>query len=80
MEQELFLPTLSSMEYGNLWTGSRKNARWRILPADGAMTAEVWPGPLCYECSTVTHTAQFPISEEGIEQLRRWLFDRSEEL
>ena len=80
MEQELFLPTLSSMEYGNLWTGSRKNARWRILPADGAMAAEVWPGPLCYECSTVTHTAQFPISEEGIEQLRRWLLDRSEEL
>ena len=80
MEQELFLPTLSSMEYGNLWTGSRKNARWKILPEDGQMNVEVWPGPLCYECSTVTHTAQFPISEEGIEQLRQWLFDRSEEL
>ena len=80
MEQELFLPTLSSMEYGNPWTGSRKNARWRILPADGQMATEVWPGPLCYECSTVTHTASFPISEEGIEQLRAWLFERSEEL
>lgn len=80
MEHELFLPTLSSMEYGNLWTGSRKNARWKIVPKDGQMEAEVWPGPLCYELSTVTHTAQFPISEEGIEQLRQWLFDRSEEL
>ena len=80
MEQELFLPTLSSMEYGNPWTGSRKNARWRIIPADGQMSAEVWPGPLCYECSTVAHTASFPISEDGIEQLRAWLFDRSEEL
>lgn len=79
MEHEIFLPTLSSMEYGNLWTGSRKNARWRIVPAEGVMAVEVWPGPLCYECSTVTHTAQFPISEEGIEQLRAWLFERSEE-
>ena len=80
MGYEMFLPTLSSMEYGNVWTGSRKNARWRIVPADGVMTAEAWPGPLCYECSTVTHTAQFPITEEGIEQLRGWLLDRSEEL
>lgn len=79
MEQEIFLPTLSSMEYGNVWTGSRKNARWRIVPADGEMVAEVWPGPLCYECSTVTQTASFPISEEGIEQLRTWLFECSEE-
>lgn len=79
MEQEIFLPTLSSMEYGNVWTGSRKNARWRIVPADGVMAVEAWPGPLCYECSTVTHNAEFPISEEGIEQLRGWLFERSEE-
>lgn len=79
MEHEIFLPTLSSMEYGNVWTGSRKNARWRIVPKDGVMTAEVWPGPLCYECGTVDHTAQFPVSEEGIEQLRGWLFERSEE-
>lgn len=80
MEQEIFLPTLSSMEYGNVWTGSRKNARWRIVPADGQMAVQVWPGPLCYECSTVTHTASFPIREDGIEQLRAWLFERSEEL
>lgn len=79
MEHEIFLPTLSSMEYGNVWTGSRKNARWRIEPKEGVMTAEVWPGPLCYECSTVTHMAEFPISEEGIEQLRSWLLKRSEE-
>ena len=79
MEQEIFLPTLSSMEYGNVWTGSRKNARWRIEPKDGIMAVEVWPGPMCRECSEVTHTAQFPVSEEGLEQLRGWLVDRSEE-
>ena len=80
MEHELFLPTLSSMEYGNIWTGSRNNTRFRIEPKDGVMTVQVWSGPLCYECSQVSHTAQYPISEEGIEQLRTWLMDRSEEL
>ncbi len=80
MEQEIFLPTLSSMEHGNLWTGSRKNARWRIVPADGVMNVEVWPGPLCYECSQVADTAQFPVSEEGINQLRSWLMLQSERL
>ena len=79
MQENIFLPTLSSMEYGNVWTGSRKNARWRIVPAEGVMAAEVWPGPLCYENSTVTHTAQFPVSEQGLQQLREWLFARSEE-
>ena len=80
MEHEIFLPVLSSMEYGNVWTGSRKNARFRIEPKDGVMLVEVWPGPLCYECSQVSHTAQYPISEEGIEQLRMWLMKRSEEV
>lgn len=78
MEHEIFLPTLSSMEYGNLWTGSRNHARWRILPADGVMNTELWYGPLCYELSQVAHTCQFPISQEGIEQLRDWLQEHSE--
>jgi hypothetical protein len=79
MEHEIFLPTLCSMEYGNVWTGSRKNSWWKIVPAEGIMKTELWRGPLCYECSQVEQTAEFPISEEGIEQLRQWLFDRSEE-
>ena len=68
MEHEIFLPTLSSMEYGNLWTGSRKNARWRIVPAEGVMAVEVWPGPLCYERSTVTHTIR-----RAEDRIRRYL-------
>ena len=80
MENTIFLPNVTSMQYGNVWTGSRKNARWRIVPAEGEMAAEVWPGPLCYELSEVAKTARFPISPEGIEQLRDWLFSCSEEL
>ena len=78
MEHEIFMSTLSSMEYGNVWTGSRKNTRWKIVPADGVMAVELWRGPLCYECSQVERTAEYPISEEGIAQLRDWLMEQSE--
>ena len=78
MEQELFLPTLSSMQYGNVWTGSLGSTRWRIVPAEGEMTAELWYGPLCYELSEIAHTARFPIGEEGIEQLRAWLLEHTQ--
>lgn len=79
MEPEIFLPTLSSMEYGNVWTGSRGDMRFKVVPApkDAVMSVEVWSGPLCYECSQVTQTARFPLSQEGIEQLRSWLEQQS---
>ena len=76
MEAELFLPTLSSMEYGNVWTGSRGARRFRIVPQDGTMTAQVWTGPLCYELSQVEAQAAFPISQEGLDQLRGWLLEQ----
>jgi len=78
MEQEIFLPTLSSMEYGNVWTGSRGNMRFKVVPDPkaGGMDVEVWSGPLCYECSQVTDTARFPLSQEGIDQMRSWLAGR----
>ena len=77
MEQEIFLPTLSSMEYGNPWTGSRGNTRWRIVPADGTMHTEVWYGPMCLECSEVAAQADFPVTPEGLEALRDIIRDES---
>ena len=78
MEHTIVLPTLSSMEFGNVWTGSRGNVRWRIQPADGVMHAEVWRGPMCRECSTVEAQQDFPLSAEGLETLRAWLARQAE--
>lgn len=78
MEYKIVLPTLSSLEFGNVWTGSRGNVRWRILPASGVMHAEVWRGPMCRECSTVETEQDFPLTEEGLEELRAWLAEQSE--
>ena len=37
--------------------------------------AEAWTGPICYEQCTPERTAAFPVTEEGLAQLRTWLED-----
>ena len=73
MDETLFLPTLSFLEYGHVWTGSLGPRRFRIVPGEGSMRAEFWTGELCYELSQVQAQADFPVSGEGLEQLRAWL-------
>ena len=80
MEQKIFLPTLSHWEYGNEWSGERGRARFLILPADGQMNVEMWLGPMCRDFAQVEYTAQFPISEEGIAEMGRWLAEQGDRL
>ena len=70
MEQELFLPTLMHWQYGNNWCGSLKRASFWITPKDEQLTAQLWTGPAIRENAEILYTAQFPISDEGLEQLR----------
>ena len=72
MASELYLPTLSHWEHGNPWTGSwGPKARFYIVPQEGQMNVQMWEGPLCRTLAQLEE--QFPISEEGIEQVRTWL-------
>ena len=71
MEQELFLPTLMHWQYGNNWCGSLKRASFWITPKDEQLTAQLWTGPAIRENAEILYTAQFPISDEGLEQLRQ---------
>lgn len=79
MSDPIFLPTLSHWVHRNPWTGSLGPARFRVLPRkdEDLMDAEVWRGPLNHDLSQILDTAPFPISEEGLEQLHRWLLDQS---
>lgn len=77
MEEHIFLPTLSHWEFGNGWSGSWGNACFQVRPEEGALCAELWTGPLCRAMSTVEEAARFPVNEDGIEQLRRWLEEQS---
>ena len=37
------------------------------------MNVQMWEGPLCRTLAQLEEPVQFPISEEGIEQVRTWL-------
>ena len=78
MDEELFLPVLSHFENGNFWTASGGRMRYRVDPVLGedqppALTAQVWEGPWNLLDSRVEETRPFPLSEEGLAELRRWL-------
>jgi len=85
--ESVFLPTLHSFRMGNVFTGSSGNLRFRaapvsseLLPADpdskvNAIHAEYWHGLFCYEKSQIEESADFPLTVEGLEQMRQWLTD-----
>lgn len=71
--EELFLPVLSHFQNGNAWTASAGRMRYKLVPGEETIAAEVWEGPFCYELSTVEEQRDFPLSEEGLTALRGWI-------
>ena len=75
---DITLPTLLFWENGNTWYGSLGPIRFYITPVKGeeeppALSVRVWRGPMAMEFSEITDTASFPLSEDGLGQLARWL-------
>ncbi len=75
---DLYLPTLSHWTHRNPWTGSVSLARYQVLPRkeEDVLDATMWQGPLRLELSQPETTAQFPMSDQGIEALRQWLMSQ----
>ena len=85
MDQELFLPVLSHFENGNFWTASGGRMRYRVDPVKeedvwAALEAQIWEGPWNLADSTVEETVRFPLSEEGLGQLRAWVLSWQEQI
>lgn len=84
----IFIPTLSHWQLGNSWSGSLGRASYYITPRSREegeekvpeLFAEVWTGPTCYELSTAERTETFPVTEEGLEEMRAWLEGQLAEL
>ena len=82
---ELFLPTLHTFAMKNLFTGSYGQLRFRIKPdvvmatpkevdfSQSTIFVEYWHGLYCYEKSEMEGSETFPMSEEGREEMIRWL-------
>lgn len=78
--EECFLPVLSHFKNGNFWTASMGRMRYRVVPEEENLTAEVWEGPWGYELSTVEEKRWFPLDGEGLEQLRAWALAWGEQI
>lgn len=70
-----FFPVLAHFVHGNIWTGSDSSLRYRLVPdpKEGQMTVQIWPGPMAYQEETVTETVVYPLTEEGMAQMKGWL-------
>lgn len=81
----IFLPTLHTFAMDNVFTGSLGLLRFRAKPNVVMATAkevdfeksdiyvEYWHGLYCYELSEMEGSRSFPMSEEGLEDMARWL-------
>ena len=82
---DIFIPTLHTFAMKNTFTGSCGELRFKIEPKVematpkevdfecSSMLAEYWHGLFCYEKSTVEAQHTFPMTEEGREEMIRWL-------
>ena len=87
IDEAFHIPTLHTFTMNNGFTGSYGRLRFKITPhvemrtpkevdfEASSIRAEYWHGPLCYEKSESQDEKTFPMSEEGREDLRAWLWE-----
>lgn len=76
-----YLPNLYTFQNGNAFIGSFQGLRFRVKPGKTGegeeereiLSALVWHGEYCLERSEVQGEAEFPLTEEGREELLDWL-------
>lgn len=85
---DLFLPTLHTFENKNIFTGSHGLLRFKITPQvvmltdkevnneESTMLVEFWHGIFCYEKSEIEGSREFIMTEEGREEMYRWLIEQ----
>ena len=85
----MFLPVLSHFQNENIWIASDGKLRYQVSPAtvekedgtkDALIIGEVWEGPWSREFSVIEEVEEFPMTEDGIEDLRAWLILESMEI
>ena len=84
---ELFLPTLHSFVNNNVFTGSSGPLRFKATPVltylpnkevdmeASSIKTEYWHGLICYEKSEMEGEREFPLSADGLTQMRKWLLE-----
>lgn len=88
--EHIFLPTLHYFENNNRFSGSFGLLRFMLTPSVQMKTpkevdleastihGQLWHGLYCLEKSQVEAEETFPMSHEGLEEMRRWLEEHLE--
>lgn len=78
--------SLNYYNYKNAFTGSYDGMNYRIIKSgekpEEVLKVWVWKGPYCFTKTSEEEktVAEFPFSEDGIEQVIAWLNAQSENL
>ena len=82
---DIYIPTLHTFAMKNPFTGSCGMLRFKIDPnvqmlppkevdfPNSSITAEYWHGQFCYEKSEMEGKTDFPMTDEGRENMKAWL-------
>ncbi|MBR3629353.1 MAG: hypothetical protein IKN55_02640 [Oscillospiraceae bacterium] len=70
---EFDIPRIYYFESKNIFTGSRKDFNFRIVPEEGELRVTIWHGFICSELAEPEGSSSFPLSAEGHEQMLAWL-------
>jgi hypothetical protein len=85
MEKEVFVPTLHTFAMNNIFTGSCGLFRFRAKPnvvmatakevdyENSTIRAEFWHGLFCYEKSQMEGCRDFPLTQQGRQDMKAWL-------
>ncbi len=70
------IPRIFYFESKNIFTGSRGDLNFRIVPDGETLTVSIWHGFICSELTEMEDTNTFPLSEEGHAQMLVWLGEK----
>ena len=76
MAQELFLPSMAHWTYGNNWSGSAGTVRFFVTTSSENMLVDMWDEDVCHELAQIKSSAEFPVTEAGLEEMRRWIVEQ----
>lgn len=60
---------------GNSFTGSLDSFSYKIIPDKETLTAMIWHGMLCSDLAEIEQQKEFPLSQEGFNDMVKWLED-----
>ena len=63
---------------GNPFTGSAGKLRFLIKPQEEALLLYTWTTDLCFEKAEHGEPESYPLSEEGLEQIRAVLTEKAD--